>query len=71
MAKQKSSTTLKRTWRDNPDRLHRGFPAWPSPESLHPTEDTMMAAITGDESARAIICSYAACRYSYPMEVRQ
>jgi hypothetical protein len=43
--------------------------AWPSPESLHPTENTIINAICGDKSAQAILMSYAANIQSVPMEV--
>ncbi len=57
--KTKTPRTPPRSWRDVPDSSHTNpLRSWPSPESLHPTEDTMIAAILGDESARAIITSY-------------
>ncbi len=57
--KQKTPRTPPRSWRDIPDSAHANpLRSWPSPESLHPGEETMIAAIFGDESARAIITSY-------------
>jgi hypothetical protein len=69
MSKTKSAPRPRSTWRDNDDRHHRTFPSWPSAESLHPNEMTMIAAIEGDSSARAIIGSYAAHLFSAPEEV--
>lgn len=72
MAKPKSTPKPKRSWRDTPDSSHTNrLTAWPSPESLHPTEATMFSAIMGDESARAIIRSFATYVHSYPTEVSQ
>jgi hypothetical protein len=70
MSKTKSTPRHRRSWRDTPDSTHNNpLTAWPSAESLHPSETTMINAIMGDESARAIIQSYAASIYSCPLEV--
>jgi hypothetical protein len=70
MSNKKSAPRPRRTWRDTPDSAHTNrLLRWPSPESLHPTENTMINSIMGDESAQAIIQSYAACIYSCPTEV--
>jgi hypothetical protein len=60
MSKKKINTRPKLSWRDYPDSTHTNrFTCWPSPESLHPTENTMIKAICGDKSAQAILMSYA------------
>jgi hypothetical protein len=52
--------TRPRSWRDYPDSSHTNrLNAWPSPESLRPSESTLIAAISGDESCQAIVLSYA------------
>lgn len=56
----KKPVTPRRTWRDIPDASHTNrLSCWPSPESLHPSESTIVAALSGDESAQAILLSYA------------
>jgi hypothetical protein len=57
--KTKKQPTRKPTWRDYSDSLHRSFTLRPNPESLHPGEDTVLRAISGNEEARAILSSYA------------
>lgn len=47
------------SWRSYDDRSHRSFPAMPSPRSLHPDADTVIAAVSGNPEARAIVASYA------------
>ncbi len=70
MSKTKSAPRTRRTWRDTPENQIRGFPSWPAPESLHPTESTIINALSGDESAQAIIQSYALCAFPYPTAVQ-
>jgi hypothetical protein len=70
MPKKKTTTRPKLTWRDYPDSSHTNrLNCWPSPESLHPTETTIINAICGDKSAQAILMSYATSIRSVPMEV--
>ncbi len=60
MAEKKKRTQRKQfTWRDNPDDRMRNFQSLPRPESLHPTETTMMLAASGDPEKIAIVDSWA------------
>ena len=51
----------KRSWRDRPDSLNRGFDSMPRAESLSPTARTISRAAAGDPQAMAIIDSWRSC----------
>jgi hypothetical protein len=71
MSKTNSAPRPRRTWRNIPDSTHTNrLLRWPSPESLHPTEDTMINAIEGNAEAQAMIASYASGIYFVPTEVQ-
>jgi len=44
----------------------RSFTSQPSPESLHPGPDTVLSAVSGNPSARAILDSYA---FRFPVTI--
>ena len=45
-------------WQSIPDYLHRSFPSWTQPESLHPSHATIERYIDGEETAIGIISSW-------------
>jgi hypothetical protein len=67
MSKPKSPKPKpKRTWRDIPDGLHRGFSGWPSPPSLHPDDSTIFDAVAGNIAARAVVDAWA---FRFPVRI--
>lgn len=45
-------------WRSIPDALLHGYPSWPSPESLHPDDWSVIKAAAGIPAAKVIAESY-------------
>jgi hypothetical protein len=66
----KTPPSIKEAWRAYPDYKHPHLTQWPSAESLHPSENTMINAIMGDESSRAILSSYRVCQFTYSTMTR-
>jgi len=54
----KAKPRLRAHWRDYDDRFLPSRTSWPSPESLHPCESTVIRACLGEEEARAIIAAW-------------
>jgi hypothetical protein len=49
------------SWRDTPESAIRSLPSWPSPLSLNPGPEVILAAVCGSPEARAIVSSYSGC----------
>lgn len=60
------TTPRKRNWRSNDDSALRSFIVRPNAESLHPSAETVLAAVCGNPMSRSIIDSYA---FRFPVRV--
>jgi hypothetical protein len=67
MKKQKF-TRPKLTWRDWPESAVRSFPAQPNPLSLNPGPEVVIAAVSGDPTARLVIDAYA---FRFPVTIAE